>query len=95
MNAEPLHFMLLGGIIVTIGFLLYFMLPPTGYTHNPFTGMFRGIFICIIAFGVLLIFVGALPYVDSFVIESGATNLTNYETAENTGNAAKIFIIGG
>ena len=95
MNADPISMSIMGIIIIAIGTLLYIMLPPTGYTHNPLTGMFRGIFICIIVFGVVLIFVGAIPYIESYVVGSGATNMTGFETAVENGGEAKMFMIGG
>jgi len=95
MNAEPMSMLIMGGIIIFIGILLYAMLPPTGYTHNPWTGFFRGVFICFIVFGFILIFIGAMPYVENFVIGSGMTNLSEYDTAIDNGGQAKIFTIGG
>lgn len=95
MNADPISMSIMGIIVIVIGILLYIMLPPTGYTHNPLTGLFRGIFICIIVFGIVLTFVGAIPYIESFVVGSGVTNMSGYDTAVENGGQAKMFIIGG
>ncbi len=83
-----------GLMVVVIGILLYITLPPTGYTHNPLTGLFRGLFICIIVFGFILLFVGSLPYIEGFVIGSGTTNMTNSGTVQSGGNIDKLFVVG-
>jgi len=71
-------FIVLGFFCLSIGIALYVMLPPPGYTHNPITGIFRGIFIMICVLGVLFLFVGLSQIILEWLFGSQLEVLTNF-----------------
>lgn len=57
----PIHFIILGLMMLFIGGAIYTTLPPPGYTHNPMTGAIRGIAIVLCVFGTVVLLMGILP----------------------------------
>jgi len=70
-------FIVLGAFCLFIGIALYVMLPPPGYTHNPATGFFRGIFIMICVLGVLFLGAGIIPVIIDWIFGGQISILLN------------------